>query len=81
MEILALEEIGNPVSEYCKESLIEEFIDDSLSFVSFIIFIEEAFDMVFPVKSLNSKLYKTTMGELEMIIKETINAKLNKLEE
>lgn len=78
--ILALEEIGNPVSEYHKESLLEEYIEDSLSFVSFIIYIEENFDIVFPVKALNSNLYKTTMRELEVILEEAVIKKLNKLE-
>lgn len=67
------DKMGLMVTDYKNEELIKEYIHDSLALVSFMVFIEDKFDIEIDDKYFSKDLYEISFEELENIINETIS--------
>lgn len=67
------DKMGLMVTNYKNEELIKEYIHDSLALVSFMVFIEDKFDIEIDDKYFSKDLYEISFEELENIINETIS--------
>lgn len=70
-----LNTMGLQITEYKNDELIKEYIHDSLALVSFMVFIEDKFDIEIEEKYFSKDFYETKFEELENIIKESIAKK------
>lgn len=67
-----LEEVGVFIDDYEKDFSLEEYIEDSFQFISFIANLEEKLDIVFPLELINFEILKSFNGFCNSV-KELIN--------
>ena len=60
--------MGLQVSNYKENEMIKEYIHDSLALVSFMVFIEDTFQIEIDAKYFTKDFYETSFLELEKII-------------
>ena len=64
----SLKDVGCLIDSYRGEDKLQDFIQDSLSLISFIVNIEDRLGTDIDVNTLSQNLYEKTMREIEDII-------------
>lgn len=64
----SLQDVGCLIDSYQSEDKLQDFIQDSLSLISFIVNIEDRFETDIDVDMLSQNLYEKSMQEIEDII-------------
>lgn len=70
--VVSLNSVGCLIDKYNKEDKLLDYIQDSLSLISFIVSLEENTKCDIDVSIISKNLYEKTMSELEEIIKESL---------
>ena len=60
--------MGLQVTDYKDDDLIKEYIHDSLALVSFMVYIEDKFEIEIDAEYFSNDFYETSFKELEKII-------------
>lgn len=64
----SIQDVGCLIDDYEGEDRLQDFIQDSLSLISFIVNVEDRFATDIDVNTLSQNLYEKTMKEIEDII-------------